>query len=87
MLYTVNLDDNGYILSVAHTSHDNVELDLKEIHLEYLNAYQLKDGKPVLDEKRKEELIADQGELSRNEQIQKLILQLESSNDEMLEFV
>lgn len=87
MLYTVSLDENNYILSVAHTQNDNVELDLESMELDYLNAYQLIKGKAVLDEKRKAELIAEKENQEKEEQITELVMQLESSNDEMLEFV
>ena len=36
MLYTVSLNENNYIMSVGHTSNDNVELDLDSMELEYV---------------------------------------------------
>lgn len=68
MLYTVNLDENNFILSVAHTKNDNVELNLEEMELEYLSAYQLVEGKAILNEERKAELIAEEEERKRKEQ-------------------
>lgn len=87
MLYTVSLDEKNYIMSVAHTSKDDTELNLEEMELDYLNAYQIIKGKAVLDEKRKAELIAEKENQEKEEQITELVMQLESSNDEMLEFV
>ena len=59
MLYTVNLDNDNFILSVAHTSNDNTELDLDSMELDFLNAYQLINGQCVLNQERKEEIIAE----------------------------
>ena len=50
MLYTLNLDTNNYVLSIAHTQNDNIELDLSSIDLPYLSAYQYLNGELVLDE-------------------------------------
>ena len=59
MLYTVNLDQDNYILSVAHTANDNVNLDLDSMELDFLNAYQLINGQCILDQEKKEEIIAE----------------------------
>lgn len=59
MLYTVNLDNDNFILSVAHTSNDNTELDLESMDLDFLNAYQLINGQCVLNQEKKEEIIAE----------------------------
>ena len=40
MKYTVNLDENNYVLSIANTLNDNIELDLTDIDLPHLSAYQ-----------------------------------------------
>lgn len=72
MLYTLNLDTNNYVLSIAHTSNDNIELDLSTIDLTYLNAYQYVDGELVLDETKKQAMIDEQSKQSRDEQIAKL---------------
>ena len=87
MLYTVNLDDSNYILSVAHTDNDNVELNLDEMELQYLSAYKLTDGSAALDLVKKAELIAEEAAREKQEQIEDLIQQLESTNDDMLGFV
>lgn len=47
--YTLNLDTNNYVLSIAHTSNDNVELDLSLYDLTNLSCYQYINGKLVLD--------------------------------------
>ena len=57
MKYTLNLDTNNYVLSIAHTANDNAELDLSQVDPRYLNAYQLVDGNLVLDEAKKQALI------------------------------
>lgn len=63
-MYTLNLDENNYVLSIAHTPHDDVALDLSKVELKYLNAYQYIGGKLVLDSAKKEEMIAE--EVQRN---------------------
>ena len=87
MLYTINLDDNNYILSLSHTKNDNIEVDPESLELKYLNAYQLIEGMPVLNEERKAELIANEEQKQKEEQIAELIRQLEATNDDMLDFV
>lgn len=87
MLYTVNTDNDGYILSVAHTSNDNVELDLESMELEYLNAYQLVEGVAVLDENRKEELITEQETQEKQLQIFSLMEQLKATDEDLLGFL
>ena len=86
-MYTVNLDENGYILSVSHTENDDTELNLDEMELEYLNAYRLIDGKAVLDEKRKAELIAEKERQTKDEEIAELTEQLHSTDEDILDFV
>lgn len=49
-LYTLNLDDNNYVLSIAHTPNDSVELDLSKFDLSHLSCYRFINGKLVLDE-------------------------------------
>ena len=48
--YTLNLDDNNYVLSIAHTPSDNVELDLSKYDLSHLSCYRFINGGLVLDE-------------------------------------
>ena len=87
MLYTVSLDENNYIMSVGHTSNDNVELDLESMELEYLNAYQLIDGVSVLDEERKAEIIAENEEQEKQMEIITLTEQLKQTDEDMLDFL
>ena len=68
-LYTLNLNENNYILSISHTSHDNVEMDLSDINLSYLRAYQYLNGKLILNENKKAELIEE--EKKRKEEAKK----------------
>ena len=87
MLYTVSLNENNYIMSVGHTSNDNVELDLDSMELEYLNAYQLLEGVAVLDEEKKAEIIAQNEEQEKQMQIFSLLEQLHQTDEDMLDFV
>lgn len=70
--FTLNLDENNYILSIAHTKNDNVELDLSNCDLNNISCYQFIDGKLVLDEEKlkgkmrheeKQNLIIEKAEL------------------------
>ena len=56
--YTLNLDDNNYVLSIAHTPNDNVELDLSSIDLKNISCYQFVNGSLELDENKSAETIA-----------------------------
>ena len=62
--YTLNLDTNNYVLSIAHTSNDNIELDLSDYDLSYLSCYQLIDNKLVLDETKKAQLVEQENKQS-----------------------
>ena len=87
MLYTVSLDENNYILSVAHTKNDNVELNLEEMELEYLSAYQLIEGVATLDEEKKAEIIAQNEEQEKQMEIITLTEQLKATDEDMLDFL
>lgn len=84
--YTLNLDDNNYVLSIAHTPNDNIELDLSEYDLTYLNAYQLIDGKLVLDEVKLKELKGEKEQRTKAEQIIKLKKQLSDTDYEAIKY-
>lgn len=56
--YTLNLDLNNYILSIAHTSNDNIELDLSSIDLKHILCYRFINKMLVLDETKLSETIA-----------------------------
>ena len=71
-LYTLNLDPNNYVLSIAHTPSDSVELDLSKYDLNHLSCYQFINGELVIDEAKlsrlkaeeeKSKLIAEKAEL------------------------
>lgn len=70
--YTLNLDKDSYVLSIAHTLNDNIELDLSTIDLVYLNAYQYLDGELVLDETKKQSIIDEHNKQSTAQQINSL---------------
>lgn len=72
MKYTINIDEDKYILSIANTEQDDIELDLDEMELDYLNAYQLIDGKAILDEQRKAEIIAEEQQQEKEQEIAEL---------------
>ena len=72
MLYTVNTDSEGFVLSLSHTANDNIEIDITQIEVEYLNAYQLIDNALVLNEERKAQIIAEREELIKQNEIDQL---------------
>lgn len=76
MKYTLNLDTNNYVLSIAHTPNDNIELDLSTIDLAYLNAYQYLDGELILDETKKQAMIDEQSKQSKEQEIARLKFEL-----------
>lgn len=69
MLYTVNTDNNNYVLSISHTDHDNIDLDLEKLELNYLSAYKLIDNIMVLDNEKKKEIIAQEEETAKAQHI------------------
>lgn len=64
MLYTLNIDIDGYIVSVSHTKNDNTELDLDAMDKMHLNAYRLTSDGYVLDEEKLARLIAEEEQRS-----------------------
>lgn len=64
MLYTVNIDIDGYIVSVSHTKNDNTELNLDAMDIMHLNAYRLTSEGYVLDEEKLSRLIAEEEQRS-----------------------
>lgn len=59
-LYTLNLDVDNYVLSIAHTQNDNVELDLSKYDLNHLSCYRFINGELVLDEAKVSRLKAEE---------------------------
>lgn len=80
MLYTLNLDKDNYILSIANTPNDNVELDLSSMELQYLQAYKYENDTLSLDENRKQELIKEQQKIKDEEEIYELEGKLNSTD-------
>ena len=80
MKYTVNLDNDNFILSVAHTSNDNTELDLESMELDFLNAYQLINGQCVLNEQKKAEMIKEKEDQHKEEILADLHKQLDETD-------
>ena len=72
MLYTVNTDQSNYVLSISHTDQDNTELDLTKLELNYLSAYKLIDNIMVLDNEKKKEIIAQEEQTAKEENIKEL---------------
>ena len=60
--YTLNLDSNNYILSIAHTPKDSVELDLSKYDLSHLSCYRFINGELVLDEEKASRLKEEEEE-------------------------
>ena len=58
--FTLNLDINNYVLSIAHTPSDNVELDLSKYDLNHLSCYRFINGGLVLDEAKISRLKAEE---------------------------
>lgn len=72
MLFTVNLDEDNFILSLAHTNNDNVEIDVEDIDMQYLNAYQLINGIVTLNAEKKAELVEAEEQEAKDEEIAEL---------------
>ena len=58
--FTLNLDANNYVLSIAHTPSDSVELDLSKYDLNHLSCYRFINGELVLDEAKASKLKAEE---------------------------
>lgn len=85
--YTLNLDKNNFILSIAHSENDSVELDISKINLRYLGAYQLLDGNVVLNEERKVELVNEEERINKDKEIETLKQYLIETSDTANDFV
>ena len=85
--YTLNTDTNNYVLSIAHTSNDNIELDLSTTDLTYLNAYQYLDGELVLDEVKLKELKGEEEQKTKAEHIAELKKQLADTDYEAIKYL
>ena len=58
--FTLNLDTDNYVLSIAHTPSDSVELDLSKYDLNHLSCYRFINGGLVLDEAKASRLKAEE---------------------------
>ena len=88
MLYTVYTDNDNYVLWIGNTYNDSVELDIEDIDMEYLNAYQLIDGQLIFDESRVQVIDARRQKEANQEEIFALNQKLKDSQDiisEMME--
>ncbi len=72
MLYTVNIDMDGYILSVSHTKNDDTELDLDKMDKEHISAYKMTADGFILDEQRLTELVQDEEQKAKEDEIEQL---------------
>lgn len=88
--YTLNLDTNNYVLSIAHTQNDSIELDLSIYDLKHLSCYRIVNDTLVLDENKLAETIAkeEQEKIKQKEneypsKVVELIRQKYSINDEI----
>ena len=71
-LYTLNLDANNYVLSIAHTQKDNIELDLSKYDPTHLSCYQFMNGEIILDEAKLSRLKAEEEKAELEAEIEKL---------------
>jgi hypothetical protein len=60
MKYTINTDEEGYILSIANTENDTDEIDIVSIDLNFLNCYKYENGKAILDEEKKQKMLGEE---------------------------
>ena len=58
--YTLNLDSNNYVLSVAHTRNDSIELDLSKYDINHISCYRFMNGTLVLDETKLARVIKEE---------------------------
>ena len=86
-MFTVNIDENNFILSISHTAGDNVSLNLEVMDLNHLNAYQLIDGQAILNEEKLAELIAEEEEREKELEIADLEENLNSTDYIMAEML
>lgn len=57
--YSIELDENGYMLGFSIDENSEYEFDGSLLELDFLNAYKIVDNQPWLDEERKAEIIAE----------------------------
>ena len=72
MLYTVNLNEEMYIMSLSHTVNDNIDLDVSVMDMQHLEAYKLIDGVAILDEEKLQQMIAAEERKAKDTEITEL---------------
>ena len=72
MLFTVNTDKNNFVLSLSHSKFDNIEIDLENIDLDYLEAYELSGNKLILNQDRKNEIEEERQNKAKQTEIESL---------------
>lgn len=80
MLYTINFDDNNFVLSIGHTKNDNIDIDnLHEIG-EYLQCCKVEGTKLVIDDTKKAEYEASKSKRATEERKAELHKLLDESD-------
>ena len=82
--FTLNLDENNFILSISHTENDQAELDLSQVDLQYLNAYQYIDGTLILDEAKKQQIIEAEKAREETPTTEQRVDALETATDDII---
>ena len=72
MLYTVTINNEGYIVSLSHTKNDDIELDIDSMDKTHINAYKLTGDGVVLDEIKLSELIQEEEQKAKDDEIAQL---------------
>ena len=72
MLYTLNLYKDNFVLSIAHTKNDSIEIDVSSIDMDHLSAYKLVGSDIVLDEERLAQIIEEEENRSKELEIEEL---------------
>lgn len=79
-MFTVNLDENKYILSISHTKNDNVDIDISLLDFRYLNAYRLINSEIILDEEKKAQMVEEEQKRADEDEIADLEQKLNSTD-------
>ena len=83
-LYTLNLDENGHILSIAHTAADDVDIDLSTIDTDHLGAYQYMGGALVLDEDKLAEMLAAEKQAENAVEVSRLKAEIAATDYQII---
>ena len=67
MKYTINFDENNFVLSIAHTNNDNIEIVNLEDIGEYLTCCKIEGNKLVIDDNKKAEYEASKSKAKTEE--------------------